>query len=256
MRSALPFVLLIACGGAPERPNQPPAARPTSALAEAIEAATSGRVPAGTAVVTFAAFLPGAAPDDPVAAAGADERTLTVVAAPVDAKLPLDLVALSASVSNHGERVGGAHSVVFVRYAGPRKDGLAHVRAAAEAALALAADGVVVDLGTRRAYTQAELRTFLQSEGWGAEQIVVEAQQDPQGQVMFVTYGMARLGLPDLELSGVEPAQARLGFGAFQVVLHALQARTKAAPGDTVGDVVLRACTRPPEAYEQACVRM
>ncbi len=256
MRHALPFALLLACGGAVEKPNTPAKKKPRSALAGAIEAATSGRVPAGTAVVTFAAFLPGPAPEDPAAAAGVKKNSLSVVAAPVDAKLPLDLSALSAAVSGLGERVGAARNFVFVRYAGVRRAELAHVRRAAEAALAVAGDGVVVDLGTRRAYTPAELRTFLQSEGWGAEQIVVEAQQDPQGKVMFVTYGMARLGLPDLEFAGVEPAQAREGFGAFQTLLHALQARKKAAPGDAVGTVVLRTCTRPPEAYEQACVRM
>jgi len=241
----LPLVVLLACGGAPSAKKKP------SALAGAIAAATSGRVPPGTAVVTFAAFLAGEAPDDPQAPGGVP---LNLVTAPVDASLPIDLPALRAASPDHAAAIGAARDVVFVRYAGPPLPALAHVRAASEAAVALG--GVLVDLGTRRAYAPDELTAFLQSEGWAAEQIVVEAQKEASGQVMFTTYGMARLGLPDLELSGVDPAQARLGFGAFQKVLHALQARERAVPGDEVGGVALRECARPPEAYEQACVRM
>lgn len=248
MLRVLPIALLLACGGAPKKPAESRAT--TSVMADAIAAAASGKVAPGTAVVTFAVFLDTDPPTDPAKAVGRTALPLSIVAAPVDNSLPLDLPGLKAAVPAIGE----PRSVVFVRYAGDRQPALAHVRTAAEAALSFG--GTIVDLGTRRGYTADTLRAFLQSPDWAAEQIVVEAQKDDAGMVLFVTYGMARLGLPDLELSGIQPPHARLAFGAFQKVLHTLQTRRRAAPGDTVEGATLRECLRPPKAYEQTCVRM
>ncbi len=242
MRNLL-LLLLAGCGGAPApRPAAPSTPKPS-----ALAAALADRGP--TAMVTFAAFLPGAPPDEVDAPKG-----LAIVPASVDAELPLDVASLAAAVDRHGEAIAAAKGVVLVRFAGQREPDFAHVRRAAEAAVAQG--GVVVDLGLRRAWTADELRAALSGDAWATEQIGLHALEAEDGTVSFVSLGMPRLGLPDLELSGVEKPDAHAAFERFQKALRALQAKKRAKPGDALGDETLKPCVRPPEAYEQDCVAL
>ena len=254
-------VLVLGCGGAPPAKS----VKPKPSLAEAIATMSRPAVTPGQALVTFAVFLTGAPPNRSQmrsltrAVEGAAGVPLRVVGAPVDAALPLDLNQVAATAGQHGPAIRAARSVVFVRYTGASDPGLKHVRAVVQGALAVTEDAgagpVVVDLGTHRADTPDSLRGFLESAGWAREQIGVAAHQDPSGQVVFTSRGMARLGCPDLELT-VNATEARAAFGRFQETLRALQAQGHAKPGDAVGGVTLQPCSRPPEAYEHECVRM
>lgn len=230
---------------------------------------------ASTAVVSIAVFGPGPVPtaeeiEDRVEGWGAPYELndfankvrrrddLLYVPAPVDDELPLSVEAIAGAAGDAAPAVRAARSVVFVRYTGRALDDEAHLRAAALSALALAAgDGhAIVDLGSRRVFTPEAWQAFLMADDWLAQQVVVDAEQGAGGTVTFYTRGMARFGQPDLEESGVPEAEARARFERFQQVLAALRAHGPAKPGDVVGGVTLKSCTRPPEAIERACVAM
>lgn len=258
-----PLALLFACGGGPKATPEP-AGPPGGGLSSQLAQATRTGPKAGDAVVTQAIFLTAAPPaadaaantaTDAVRAAGLSAVPLSVVPAPVDDALPLDVAALAAAVTAHADALRTARGVVFVRYQGRPLADDAQVRAAARAALAIApADAVVVDLATRVARTPAELAAHLDAPSWRADQITVEATRGADDTVTFATHGMAKLGLPDLEQTGVPPGEARAAFERFQAVWHALQAHGHAAPGEAVGGVTLGACARPPEAIDHECV--
>ncbi len=258
-----PLALLLACGGGRTAPPKP-AGPPGGGLSAQVAEATRPGPKVGDAVVTQAVFLADAPPDaaavaqaaaDAVRAAGLPAVPLSVVPAPVDDALPLDVAAVAGAVNAHADALRAARGVIFVRYQGRPLPDDAQVRAAARAALAVApADAVVVDLSTRVARTPAELAAHLDAAGWRADQITVEATRGPDDTVTFATHGMAKLGLPDLEQAGVPPSEARAAFARFQGVWHALQAHGHATPGQTVGGVTLRPCSRPPEAIDHECV--
>ncbi|MCB9535464.1 MAG: hypothetical protein H6704_04300 [Myxococcales bacterium] len=258
-----PLALLLACGGG-RAPTPKPAGPPGGGLSAQVAEATRPGPKPGDAVVTQAVFLTAAPPEaaaasetaaDAVRAAGLPAVPLSVVPAPVDDGLPLDVAALAAAVNAHADALRAARGVIFVRYQGRPLPDDAQVRAAARAALALApADAVVVDLSTRVARTPAELAAHLDAAGWRADQITLEATRGADDTVTFATHGMAKFGLPDLEQTGVPPSEARAAFGRFQAVWHDLQAHGHATPGQRVGAITLRACSRPPEAIDHECV--
>ena len=71
-----------------------------------------------------------------------------------------------------------------------------------------------------------------------------------------VAVGLARLGLPDLEMHGVSRAELRARGERFRAVWDALRVHGFAKPGDVVGGATLRPCLRPPEVYDHQCVRV
>ena len=113
-----------------------------------------------------------------------------------------------------------------------------------------------MDLSVRRAYDPATWTRWVTDPQWTADQVVPSAQRGADGAVVFFSRGMAKLGLPDLELTGVDPTTAREQFGAFQALLAKLVDRGKAKVGDTIDGIVLKACSRPSEAIENQCVAM
>lgn len=276
------------CGGSdsrsvrPDRPpssdRTPPADKPSGG---ALSVQLARTLPGGggpAAVVTFAVFRPAPLDDADGVTEAAEARMAkgfaepppalgdfaegqppkpTLIAAPVDGALPLDLAALAAGAGEAAPAITGARSVIFVRYAGPVVEAHEHLEGAAlGAALVAGAADAVVDLGTRRSWTAAGFAQWMASEGWLADQVTVDAEQAEDGTVTFFTRGMARFGQPDLEAAGVPPAEARDRFAAFQALLTALRAHGAAKPGDTVDGVTLGRCARPPEAIERTCVAM
>lgn len=258
-----PVALILACGGG-RAPAPKPAGPPGGGLSAQLAEATRAGPGPGDAVVTQAVFLAAPPPaaaaaaqaaTDAVGAAGLPAVPLSVVPAPVDDALPLDLGALAAALDAHADALGAARGVVFVRYQGRPLPADAQVRAAAHAALGVAPpDAVIVDLATRVARTPAELAAHLDAPSWRADQVTLEATRGADDTITFATHGMAKLGLPDLEQTGVPPGEARAAFARFQLVWHALQAHGHAAPGASVGGVTLRPCARPPEAVDHECV--
>ncbi|MCA9540601.1 MAG: hypothetical protein KC620_17000 [Myxococcales bacterium] len=196
----------------------------------------------------LAGFAQGAAPTDEV----------HLVAAPVDASLPLDLPSLMAEAGEAAAPLATARSAVFIRAVGDATRAEARLRAAALAADALlaAGDGVVVDLGTRRAFDATAWRARLTAADWPADEVRLGAEQAADGTVTFFTRGMARFGQADLEEAGIAPADARVRFDRFQTMFRRLRAHQLVSPGDAVEGVVLRECTRPPEAIEHQCVAL
>lgn len=275
----------LACG--PQAPVKPASPTPQSSASPAagppgggLSAQLSRVLPKDAksmAVVSFAVFGPEAPAEGdaveqavqqavaqpPAALAGVISSVkpwpeLLYVPAPVDADLPLELSALAAEAGPAASALEGARSAVFVRYAGKALSDEAQVRAAAFAAAALATgpDRVVVDLGTRRAWTGANFAAWVAADDWIADQVTLSAEQGEDGSITFFTRGMARFGQPDLEAAGVPREQAKARFDAFQKLYAALRVHGPAKAGDTVGGVKLKRCTRPPEAIERSCVSM
>ena len=262
LATLLPFA--TACGG-PAKTRKPGASPPTGGTLSAQLAQAAHDGPAhGDAMITLAVFLAGPPPEADAArkaamsgvrAAHLSTEGLVVTPAPIDDALPLDLGALATAAGPQGAALAAARGVIFVRYAGrPAPDG-AHLRAAGEAALAVApADALVVDLSTRATWAPAALRAALGTPAWRADQVVPEATRADDGTVTFATRGMAKFGLPDLEQTGVAPEAARAAFERFTEVWRALRVHGPAAPGDTVAGALLRPCARGAEAYDLECV--
>jgi len=266
----LSVVLLFLACGAPPRPAAKapkPAEGPIGgALSEQLRKKLQEGPAPDDAIVTFAIFTAGAAPsvEDHRSAVARALRTARigkrwtpgVLVVPSDAELPLDLKALAGEVGALGEAISAASHITFVRYVGRRGPALRHLHGAAAAVTAILSRGVVVDLSVRRAYDAAGWTQWVSDPKWQADQVVPSAQRGPDGAVVFFSRGMAKLGLPDLELTGVEPQSARERFSAFQALLGQVVDRGKAKVGDTIGGVTLKACQRPAEAIENACVAM
>lgn len=264
---AIGALFLLACGGQPKPKPAAPTSGPKGGLLSAQLEKTLRAGPAhDDAIVTFAIFSTEAAPqieDQRTAVAKAlraarlsKRWTPGVVVTPTDGEFPLDLEALAAHVGPLGAAVSGATHVVFVRYVGRTGPAHRHLRAAAVAVSTLLEQGVVVDLGVRRAYDAATWRQWVDDPGWLTDQVLPAVQRHPDGTVTFFTRGMAKLGLPDLELTGVSTAEARARFTAFQGLLAQIVARGHAKEGDTVESVKLKPCARQPEAIEHRCVAM
>lgn len=283
--SVLMIASLAACGGSPS-----PTVRPAKTEASAATAAPQGgalsaqlarTLPAdgaSTAVVAFAVLRPEPLDDAERAVKVAEAMARkalerpplvlarfaegappmpSIVAAPVDAELPLDMAALAADAGEAAPRVEQARSAIFVRYAGRALEGDRHLRGAALATAGLLSPGAaVVDLGTRRVWTNEAFFEWLTGDDWLADQLTVDAEQAEDGTVTLFTRGMARFGLPDLEAGGIAPASVKARFQGFQAMMRALIEHGPAKPGDTVNGTELGRCRRPAEAIERACVSM
>ncbi len=287
MRSVIPLpavaIALAACGGGAPAAKPAPAAgedRPAQMLIDALQKRGKEGPGPGDAIVTFAVFSPETPPVDPqqrvVVLNGIVEATFNtpppdladpvkrvrgrppfvVTVQPVEA-LPLNLEALAAAAEPaEALALRGAKTAIFVRYLGKPAPDAAHLRGVGVAVSALAADakGVVTDLGTLRTWSSNEFRARIQQPEWVSDEVTLEAAQDESGSVIFFTRGMAKLGLPDLEQTGVPPAAARDTFAGFQRTWAALREHGHAAPGDRLGETLLQPCKRPALEYDHECV--
>lgn len=277
--------LLAACGGAPEKKatDGPAEARPAGQLLDALEKQRPDGAPRpGDAVITFAVFSPDEPPRDPrqravvlhgrveatfttppadlapaIAQAKADTQ-LVLTVHPVGPDLPLNIEALTTSGESDAAALRSARTVVFVRYVGPPAPAAGHLRTAAIAAGVIASEtqGVVADLGTLKAWAAPAWRQALVPEGWIDDQLDADVSQAEDGTVVFATRGMAKLGLPDLERTGVAPASARDEFQKFLAAWAALRAHGHARAGDRIGEFALHPCQRPAIHFDHECVAL
>ena len=272
---AAPLAIATACGGAEKRPA---AKRPTVSFADQIKRAAAGGLEAGDAVVTYAIFSPDPAPDDAKAAAKElNERVeealghaggiaphapaltpapkLTLVASSVDDELPLRLETIVEAAGPLAPAVKGARSVRFVRFAGPPGPDATHLWACGVAAATLVGDtDVVADLSLLTVHSAAAWQSAIGAADWVESQITLDAEQADDGAITFRTRGLAKLGLPDLELTDVPPDAARARFETFQSAYAALRAGAKAQIGGTLDGHALRACANSTERYDHECV--
>lgn len=264
---------LAACGADQKRAKSLPG---SSAIADELEAAARKGPAPGDAVITFGVFTGEPPPDDLRAASAAIRQRLsappdhlvpmlsgpivplTVSIVAIDDDLPLSVDALAAEAGEHARTLREARTGYFVRYEGDPMPENRQLVAAAASALLLAEEhgGVVVDLATRRTFSKEGWRDQLMGDTWLADQVVPEAVLDEDGEVMFYSMGMAKFGMPDLEMTDVDPAKARPAFGSFQEFLTQLTRHGYAKPGDMVDGVQLRQCRRPAAAIDHECVRM
>lgn len=277
---ALLPIALVGCGGGATRPEPATAQRPAGPKFVDLAAAKKARSD-GEAVVTLAVFSPVAPPAEDRARTAESERLLArvdqtwakpdgalagpiatvgkrpplvIVPSRMDPEL-LNVAALEAGP--HADAINGARTATFVRYSGPALPDAAHLRAAEIAAAVVARDigGVVADLGTYRVWTGDAIEARLDRPEWLADAVTVDALAADDG-VTFISRGMAKLALPDVEMSGVNTLHAKLAFEAFQRVLNDIRGGAEAAPGTVVAGVTLAACRRPDWAYDGRCVRV
>jgi len=276
---------LCACGAAaPSAPSAAPLAPSAPAL---LQAAVAGPGESD-AVVTLAVFVPAPLERGVRAAERAGDRAraiveagfsapaperaadvawlgappaLTVTAAPVDPELPLNLPAVLEEAGPLRARLEAAQQVVFVRYVGPTTPEARPLRGAAlgAAALAEALGGVVVDLSTLETFEASAYVHQLRDPAWlearvrPAIELAGSAEEDT---LTLRTRGLARLGLPDLQMTPVPRSEVQVAAARMQRALAALRGRTTARPGDLVGDTPLAACVGPAEAFDHRCVRV
>ena len=270
MRTLLPLCfgawLLVACGA--PKPSVPTNdAHANMSLMAGIKAMQ--KPSGGQAVVTFAIFGgPELSDEDALNSAIkaavrresgkalARRSRPFVVTAPNNDELPLDVKSLAASLGPAGAQLLESRFVAFVRYSGRVQPQHRQIRLALAATVAVAdQDQPIIDVSTRKAYKQAELTQILGSKKWLSSQVVPNAERVGERITLF-SRGMAKLGLPDLEMFSVDKDAARAAFDTFQTTLTALQERSAAKIGDTVNGVTLGKCKRAPEAIEADCVRI
>lgn len=271
MRRLLLLVACLGCGGAPA--PKPKAAPEDPLTAELARRASAPR--GAQAVVTLAVFHPGdPAPASalvnavqdafrdppeawkPVARQIGVRPELSLVALPIDADLPLDVEALKASAGDQRAAADAAHSVRFVRYVGPPGADGQHLLAVALATQAVADGAPIVDLATRAWWSPASFEAAVLDPRWVHDQVLPVGEPTGPDTVRFFTLGMAKLGLPDVELDAVPKAEARERFEAFQRFTFALRAHGYAEPGDEVAGLKLRPCVRDAAQYDHKCVRI
>ena len=258
--------LLLACSGGPKPKARAKNDNPmASALAADIEAAAATGYQPKDAVVTYAVFTRGAIKD-------AEGRVRTALANPAitdfvqgapvipgvvthDAdKLPIRIEALAQGP--HAEAIRGATHATFVHSAGPSGPDFARLRWAALAANALAPDGIVVDMTTRQAFDATEFSALLGSADFADQQLKITAYLEAPELLIFHTSGMSKLGLPDVEMTEVPVATAKLAYAGFQATVEEIRKRGWVQPGDKLKMARLAACKRPAVMITHECVRL
>lgn len=255
--------LLTACGGAKPVPKTGAPPKP-SPLAADIQAAAAPGYQKKDAVVTFAVF--GGPIDD------AEQRVRKALAAPsvpgfvkgapmlpavgthAVNTLPIRIEALAQGP--HAQAIESASHATIVHGVGPAGADAARLRWTALAALALASDGIVVDMTTRVSRDAKGFADWLKASDFLQSQIKIAAFKENPATVMFHTEGMAKLGLPDVEMGGVPLKTAKLAYAGFQTTVQEIIERGWVGVGDTLKMAKLAACERPPVAITHECVRL
>jgi hypothetical protein len=180
-----------------------------------------------------------------------------VTSARIDGNLPLDLPSLAAGSGQYGPAILRASHVAFIRYAARplKEDRQIKVTLGAAAVLASSERHIVVDLSTRRAFDALSYANWVRGDSALNDQVVPGAESTKNGVTLF-TRGMAKFGLPDIEIFEVPKATARGRFAGFQDVILSLRKAGYQTVGDTLGAITLLACKRVPEAIESECVRL
>lgn len=257
---------LSGCGGTTPKARKQATVRAPSLIADIQAQAATGYQP-GDAVVTYAIFGRGApkdaesrvrkalmAPDPKAFVAEAGPPIPPSVATHPADQLPIRVEVLAKG--KHGDAISRASHATVVHSAGPLGPGEARLRWTALAAHALVGTGIVVDLTTRTAYDAAEFAAHLTSDAFLADQVTIAAFKERPDALMFHTEGMAKLGLPDVEMGGVPLTTAKLAFAGFQATVNEIRTRGHVKPGDSTKMAKLGPCTRPPEAVTHECVRV
>jgi hypothetical protein len=257
----LALLMLIGCGGAPKVTKAPPKA---PALAADIQAAAAPGYQKKDAVVTFAVF--GGPIDD------AEQRVRKALATPsvpgfvkgppmlpavgthAVKTLPIRIEALAQGP--HAKAIEAASHATIVHSVGPPGADSARLRWAALAALALAEDGIVVDMSNRVSRDAKAFADWVKAADFLQTQIKIAAFKENPATVMFHTEGMAKLGLPDVEMGGVPIKTAKLAYAGFQATVQEVIERGWVGVGDTLKMSKLAACERPPVAITHECVRL
>ena len=148
--------------------------------------------------------------------------------------------------------------MAFLRYQGPRLAGDTHLWHSALAinGLSNTNEQIIVDLSTRQAFALQEWRANIGQANWLERQVVPGAEKDRSGTITFFSRGMAKFGLPDLEMSNIQSTEARQQFESFLIALSELKLRRTAKVGDSLSGSPLMECGRPPEAIEHRCVAL
>lgn len=257
---------LAACGGNPKPSTSKKNSKPTApALLADIQAAAATGYQPKDAVITYAIFTRGAIKD-------AEGRVRTALVSPklkgvvqgapmmpsvvthAASDLPIRIEALAQGP--HAAAIQSASHATFVHSVGPTGPNQARLRWAALAAHALASDGIVVDMATREAWTQAEFESVLTADSFVDEQLKVIAYKESPTTVIYHTEGMAKLGLPDVEMGGVPLETAKLAYAGFQATVDEIRARGWVTVGDTVKMATLGKCERPAVTITHECVRL
>ena len=260
---------LGACGSSPTPKVKTPTEDP---LAAELARRATGKLPPKAAVVTYAVLLNAPPGDSEALKAQVDAAfkspspelaavvkaidvrpALILVGVPVEG-LPINLDALLESAGPHRSAAKAATHAVFIRYVGAPLVNADQIRGAELAAIALAGSGVIVDLSTRRWFNGPELTAQLTAANWEADQVTVYGEQLPDDRVLFASLGMAKFGLPDVEVTGVPLSIAAQQFGNFQRLVNAVRAQGYVVPGDTVGTITVTTCTRDSAEYDHECV--
>ena len=187
----------------------------------------------------------------------AHERRPYVISVKAGPDLPLDVPSIAASAGVLGPRISGATHVAIIRYAGPTLPGHVQVTATLKAAAVLASseNHVLIDLSTRQIYDALGWARWVDRPDVMTAQVRPGAERGPDGVTLF-SRGMAKFGLPDLEIYGLPEQAARSRFKGFQKAIQGLRTRHRVKVGDTYQGQTLAACKRVPEAIEAGCVRL
>lgn len=270
MKNLLPILVFLgACGGSPTPKVKTPTEDP---LAAELARRATGKLPAKAAVVTYAVLLNAPTGDSEALQAQVDAAfkspspelatvikainsrpALILVGTPVEG-LPINLDALLESAGSHQSAAKAATHAVFIRYVGAPLANADQIRSAEIAAVSLAGSGVIVDLSTRRWFNSSELTAHLTATSWEADQVTIYGEQVPHDRVLFASLGMAKFGLPDVEVTGVPLSIAAQQFGNFQRLVNAVRAQGHVVPGDTVSKITVTTCTRDSTEYDHECV--
>lgn len=256
--------LLLACGSGPTPKASKSKPAPSALLADIQAAAAPGYQPKD-AVVTYAVFTRGGIKD----AEGRVRNAImspsvkgfvtgapvipSVVTQPVSA-LPMRIEALAQGP--HADAIQGATDATFVHSVGPPGPDQARLRWAALAALALAPDGIVVDMATRQSWDKEAFTALLEDPRFLDRQLKISAYKESPTALIFHTNGMAKLGLPDVEMGGVPLQTAKLAYAGFQATVDEIRTRGWMKPGDKTKMAMLGKCQRPEVTITHECVRL
>jgi hypothetical protein len=148
--------------------------------------------------------------------------------------------------------------VLLARYYGPKLSGDAHVIEFARLARSCAeSPSFVMDLSTRAIHSVSDFDLSLEKpSAFLSEQVIPGVERASNGTITFYTRGMVKFGLPDLEQTEIQAADAKQAFMAFQQILLAALEQPELPIGGQFEQFSLAECKRPKNAIEKNCVNL